>query len=458
MNTLIKDITIINEGLSFQGSLLIKDELIEGIIDSNCADYHRIISDWEVTAEKIIDGKDSYLMPGVIDDQVHFREPGATQKGDIESESAAAVLGGTTSFMDMPNNNPPVVTCEALEQKYDIASRKSYANYSFYLGATNENIEEIRKADPRKICGIKLFMGSSTGNMLVDSDSALDAIFSNGRHLVALHCEQESIIKENTEKAKQHYGTNADGTSAIPFSAHPQIRSKKACIDCSSRAISLAHKHKTRAHILHISTKEEIEMIEKARTITPSITGEICAHYLFFDDSDYAKYGSKIKCNPAIKSSEDKLAIIDAIKNSKVSALATDHAPHLESEKRGDYLKAPSGIPTVQHSLQMMLQLHSQGIISLEQIVKMMCHAPAECFRVEKRGFLRQGYYADIVIFKREKYTVTKENIAYKCGWSPFEGESFDFTITDTFVNGAHTVENGKITEDINAKRLEFDN
>lgn len=458
MNTLIKDITIINEGLSFQGSLLIKDELIEGIIDSKLADYPLIRHQWESTADKVIDGKDSFLIPGVIDDQVHFREPGATQKGDIESESAAAVLGGTTSFMDMPNNNPPVVTCEALEQKYEIASRKSYANYSFYLGATNHNIEEIRKADPRKICGIKLFMGSSTGNMLVDSDNALDEIFGNGKHLVALHCEQESIVKENTEKAKQEFGTNPDGTSAIPFSAHPQIRSAKACIECSSKAIALAHKHKTRAHILHISTKEEIEMIEKARLQTPSITGEICAHYLFFDDSHYSKYGSKIKCNPAIKSSEDRMAIIEAVKNSKVAALATDHAPHLENEKKGDYLKAPSGIPTVQHSLQMMLQLNSQGIISKEQIVKMMCHAPADCFRVEKRGYIRQGYYADIVIFKKEKYTVTKENVAYKCGWSPFEGESFDYTITDTFINGTHTVADGKLTGNINAKRLEFDN
>lgn len=458
MNTLIKDITIINEGTIFEGSILIENEIIGGIISCDFADYHRILSQWELICEKKIDGKGAFLMPGVIDDQVHFREPGATHKGDIESESKAAVLGGTTSYMDMPNNTPPVVTCQALEEKFEIAARSSFANYSFYLGATNDNIGEIRNANPGTICGIKLFMGSSTGNMLVNSEKALDDIFGNGKHLVAIHCEKENIIRENLEKAKQEYGVKEDGTSAIPFSAHPKIRSEQACIECTEKAIALAHKHNTRAHILHISTGKEIEMLVQAHSMTPNITGEICAHYLYFDESDYAKYGSGIKCNPAIKSKKDKEAIIEAVKESKVAALATDHAPHSQNEKNADYLSAPSGIPTIQHSLQMMLQLHSQGILSLEQIVKMMCHSPAECFRINRRGFIRSGYYADLVIFRKQKYTVTKDNIAYKCGWSPFEGETFDYTITDTFINGCHTVEKGKITLLKNAKRLEFDN
>lgn len=457
MKTLIKEITIINEGKSFVGSILIEDEIIAGVINSDSADYYLISYQWEQVCDIIKDGKGYYIIPGVIDDQVHFREPGATQKGDIESESRAAVLGGTTSFMDMPNNNPPITTCDELEKKYAIAREKSYANYSFYLGATNNNLEEIKKADPHTICGIKLFMGSSTGNMLVDSTEALDGVFSNNKFLVAIHSEQEEIIRENLQKAKDKFGMNSDGKSAIPFDEHPKIRSAEACIACTQKAISLAHKHKTRLHILHISTKKELEMLQQAQKETPSITGEICAHYLYFDDSDYSKYGSKIKCNPAIKGAQDKAAIIDAVVNSKISALATDHAPHLESEKDGDYLTAPSGIPTIQHSLQMMLQLTNQGIISKEQVVKMMCHSPADCFKIERRGYIREGYFADLVIFKEKKYTVTKENIAYKCKWSPFEGNTFDYTITDTLVNGTFVVKDGEITFAKNSKRLSFE-
>ena len=456
MSILIKNIGIINEGSSFCGSILIADGNIEDILNCDSPDYHAKISEYSSAADKIIDGDGCILIPGVIDDQVHFREPGSTYKGDIASESAAAVLGGVTSFMDMPNNNPPACTVEALENKYSTAAKNSCANYSFYLGATNDNIDEIRKVDPERICGIKVFMGSSTGNMLVDNEESLQKIFKESPTLIATHCEEESIIKANTERICREWEARPEGKEGIPFSEHPNIRSREGCIASSSKAIALAEKYNTRLHILHISTAEEIEMLRKAKLATDKITGEVCVHYLWFDDRDYEKYGSRIKCNPAIKHESDRDAIRYAVKNSLVDAVATDHAPHLEKEKNNIYLKAPSGLPTIQHSLLMMLQLSDKGCFPITRVIDMMCHAPARCFRIKKRGFIRKGYRADLVIVKKKEYKVTKSNIAYKCGWSPLENETFNYSVVTTFVNGVPVVENGKLTGEKSAERLLF--
>lgn len=456
MSILIKNISIINEGSSFKGSVLISGEDIEDVLNANIPGYNETINKYSSSADRIIDGGDSILIPGIIDDQVHFREPGATHKGDIASESAAAVLGGVTSFMDMPNNNPPACTLDALEQKYETASRNSYANYSFYLGATNSNIDEIRKVDPEKICGIKVFMGSSTGNMLVDSEDALQKIFKEAPALIATHCEEESIIKANTERICGEWEKKPEGKEGIPFSEHPNIRSREGCIASSSKAIAMAEKYNTRLHILHISTAEEIEMLRKAKLVTDKITGEVCVHYLWFDDRDYDKYGYRIKCNPAIKHESDRDALRYAVRNSLVDAVATDHAPHLEKEKRNIYLKSPSGLPTIQHSLLIMLQLSEKGCFPITRVIDMMCHAPARCFRIKKRGFIRKGYKADLAIIEKKNYIVSKSNIAYKCGWSPFENEKFSYSVTTTFVNGIPVVENGKLTGEKSAERLLF--
>lgn len=450
--TLIKDITIVNEGCRQEGSVLIENGKISGIMLLSCPEYAEKVRQATDKADEILDGySGAMLLPGVIDDQVHFREPGATAKGCIASESAAAVLGGTTSFMDMPNNNPPATTITALEDKYSIAETDSWANYSFYLGATNTNIEELRNADPSRICGIKVFMGSSTGNMLVDSQTALDDIFSLEGWLIATHCEDESTIRDNLAAAKSHYGD-----SSIPFSAHPLIRSREACVLSSSRAIRMAAAHGTRLHILHVSTADELEMIAEARRKYPGISSEVCVHYMWFDDRDYDGYGPLIKCNPAIKTAADREAVTAAVREGRVQAVATDHAPHLFSEKMQDYLHAPSGLPTVQHSLTMMLQLAERGCFTFEQAVRMMSHSPADTFRTDRRGYIREGYWADLVIVRRRQWTVSKENIAYRCGWSPLEGQTFDWAVTDTFVNGAHTVRDGKLTQERNPSRLMF--
>lgn len=430
---LIKNGKIINEGISFIGSVLIKGERISGIYRTG---EQLPNADYTINAEGLM------VMPGVIDDQVHFREPGNTHKGNIETESAAAVLGGVTSYMDMPNNNPPATTIESIENKNRIAEESSYANYSFYLGATNDNIEQIIKANPAETCGVKVFMGSSTGNMLVDSNSALNDLFSKSRLLIATHCESEPIIRDNLAKARLQYGDDK-----IPFEIHPLIRSREACIESTKNAIELAIRYKSRLHILHISTKEEIELIRQAQIKNPGITGEVCVHYMLFDSSDYKKYGSKIKCNPAIKEYSDKEAIIKAVKEGIIKVVATDHAPHALEEKSGNYLNSPSGLPLVQHSLQIMWNLHKEGKFTAEEVVDRMCHSPALNFRVSERGFIREGYYADIVLLnpdKEDKNSV--ENPAYRCGWSPLNDIKLQSTIVHTFVNGIHVVRDGELT------------
>ena len=442
MKTLIKNCTIINEGQQFKGSLLIDGEYISDIFYTN-----QVLpkADIQIDAEGLI------MLPGIIDDQVHFREPGNTNKADISSESAAALLGGVTSFMEMPNTNPPATTIKLLEEKYSKASNCSFANYSFYLGGTNNNLEEILKADPSKVCGLKLFLGSSTGNMLVDDISSLEKIFAESPMTIAVHCEEESIIRSNLESAKEMYGDE------IPFSLHPIIRSKEACIESTSKAIKLALKHNSSLHILHISTKEELELIKEASKINPKITGEVCVHYMMFDDSMYCDLGSKMKCNPAIKSSSDREAIIKAVKDGVVKIVATDHAPHTTEEKANKYLNAPSGLPLVQHSFQVMWELHQKGYFTIEDIADRMSHSPAIRFGVEKRGFIRKGYFADLMLFNpNESVMVNKNNIQYKCGWSPFEGTNFSSAIKHTFVNGVHSVSDGKLTGLRAGKRLTF--
>lgn len=442
MKTLIKNCTIVNEGVNFIGSVLINEKIISNIYKS---------AESLPSADKIIEADGLILFPGLIDDQVHFREPGNTHKGDIASESSSAVLGGVTSFMEMPNTNPPATTLEILEEKYSIASKCSLSNYSFYLGGTNDNLNEILSANPNTICGIKLFMGSSTGNMLVDNLSSLEAIFENSRMIIAVHCEEESTVQKNLRNAKEIYGDD------IPINLHPIIRSREACIQSTSKAIELAKKHKSSLHILHISTKEEIELMREASRTNPEITGEVCVHYLVFDDTFYDDMGAKIKCNPAIKSISDKEALIKAVKDGVIKVLATDHAPHTKEEKERKYSDAPSGLPLIQHSFQIMWELFLQGHFSMEDIADRMAHSPAERFGIDKRGYIRNGYYADLILVDpNKKMQINSDNIYYKCGWSPFEGKCFNASVVHTFVNGTHTVASGKLTGKRAGERLYF--
>ncbi len=453
MLTLIKNGTIVNQGLSFMGSLLINGEKIEKIVNADsfasAEEYDEYIS--QIQSDKIIDATGMHILPGVIDDQVHFREPGNTHKATIASESAAAVLGGVTSFMDMPNNNPPAASLDALDQKFSIAAKDSYANYSFYLGATNGNIDQIKNINKERICGVKVFMGSSTGNMLVNDEQMLNRIFSESPVLIATHCEQEETIKANMTAYTEKYGDE------IPFEMHYKIRSKEACIECTKRALDLAVKHNTKLHILHISTAEEIEMIKEARKQNPQILGEVCVHYMWFNCNDYKEYGSKIKCNPAIKTEDDMHAIRSAVKDGTIAVVATDHAPHQKEEKEKNYAQAPSGIPLIQHSLQLMLELSKKGIFTVEDVAARMSHGPAECFQIKERGFIQEGYYADLAIINLNlPDSKTTSTPAYKCGWSPFEGKEFSSSIIHTFVNGTQVVENGTLTGNKNAKELVF--
>lgn len=454
MLTLVKNGIIVNQGLSFKGSLLINGEKIEKIIKADSfateQEYEAYIN--RTGCDAVTDATGLHILPGVIDDQVHFREPGNTHKATMASESAAAVLGGVTSFMDMPNNNPPAASLEALEEKFSIAAKDSYANYSFYLGATNENIDQIKNIDKERICGVKVFMGSSTGNMLVNDGLMLNRIFSESPVLIATHCEQEETIKANMAEYTEKYGAE------IPFEMHYKIRSKEACIECTKRALELAVKHGTKLHILHISTAEEIELIKEAREKNPQIFGEVCVHYMWFNCNDYKEYGSKIKCNPAIKTEDDMLAIRKAVKEGTISVVATDHAPHLKEEKQNNYTQAPSGIPLVQHSLQLMLELSKKGVFTVEDVVARMSHGPAECFQVKQRGFIKEGYYADLAIVNLNlPDSKTTSFPAYKCGWSPFEGKEFSSSIIHTFVNGTQVVANGELTGNKNAKELAFE-
>ncbi len=444
---LINKATIINEGESFIGSVLINGERISKVFRDDVPE--EMIN----ACKRVIDARGLYLIPGVIDDQVHFRDPGLTQKGDILTESRSAVAGGVTSYMDMPNTNPQTITNDALLRKMEMATEKSAANFSFYLGATNDNITELRKVDKRYVCGVKIFMGASTGNMLVNNERALQQIFAEVDSLIATHCEKEEIIRENVDSFKKKFGED------VPIEYHPLIRSAEACYQSSGQAIELADKYGSRLHVLHLSTAREMSLFSNAPLEDKKITGEICVHHLWFTDRDYERLGSKIKWNPAIKTVEDREALRDALTKGKLDVVATDHAPHLLSEKVGGSLKAASGGPLVQHSLQVMLELVYKGLYTKEFVIDKMCHAPARLFGVKDRGYIREGFFADLVLIDPEKsYTVTKENILYKCGWSPFEGETFHNSICKTFVNGQIAFENGIVSEKLFGKVLEFEN
>jgi dihydroorotase len=400
----------------------------------------------------VINAEGKILMPGVIDDQVHFREPGLTHKADISSESRAAVAGGITSYLEMPNTIPPATTRTHLEEKIKIASRTSFANFSFYMGATNNNLDELTAADPLTVCGIKVFMGSSTGNMLVDDKNTLNGIFSKIKIPVAVHCEDESIVRANLLYHKQKFGEN------IPVAMHPFIRSEEACYKSSSFAVALARKHGTRLHVLHISTEKELELFDSVASVDKkNITAEVCIHHLWFDQEDYPKHGSFIKWNPAIKTSRDRDALIRALTKGEIDIIATDHAPHTGQEKSGTYSSVPSGGPMVQHSLVAMMELVKGGKISLEKVVEKMCHTPSIIFNINKRGFIREGYFADLVLIDPgSSWTVNKENILYKCGWSPMEGQTFTSRVTHTILNGHIIYENGFIDEKARGMQLTF--
>jgi dihydroorotase len=443
MKILLQNATIVNENQIFESDLLIENDLLSKI--------EKNISSENV--DKIIDATGKYLLPGIIDDQVHFREPGLTWKGDIESESRAAVAGGITSFMEQPNTVPNAVTQELLEKKYEIAAKKSFANYSFMMGGTNDNLDEVIKTNPRNVAGIKLFLGSSTGNMLVDNPETLENIFSKTKMLIAVHCEDEATIRKNTALYQEKFGDD------IPMEFHHLIRSEEACYISSSKAVELAKKTGARLHLFHISTAKETELFRNDIPLKDKkITAEVCVHHLTFTNEDYAGKGTLIKWNPAVKTAEDRSGLWEALLDDRIDVIATDHAPHTWEEKQNVYTKAPSGGPLVQHSLNIMLENFRNGKISLEKLVEKMCHNPAILFEIEKRGFIREGYKADLVLVDlNDSYTVSKENILYKCGWSPLEGTTFHSKITHTFVNGFLAVDNGKISEEKHGERLLFD-
>ena len=441
-STLIRNAQIVNEGQIFRSDVFIKDGFIAQI--SNTI---------EASADIIIDADGKYLIPGVIDDQVHFREPGLTHKAEIYTESKAAVAGGITSFMEMPNTNPQTLTQELLEEKYKRASEVSLANYSFFMGASNDNLEEVLKTNPRNVGAVKIFMGSSTGNMLVDNRVVLEKIFKESKMLIAVHCEDEETVKANAELARQEFGQD------VPIKEHPKIRSVEACYKSSSMAIELAKKYDTRLHVFHISTAKEIELFRNDIPLEEKrITAEVCIHHLWFDDSQYAEKGTHIKWNPAVKSKRDRDQLFQALIDDKLDIIATDHAPHTLEEKDNTYFKAPSGGPLVQHALSAMLEFYHQGKISLEKVVEKMCHAPAVCFQLEGRGFIRKGYAADLVLVDLDNpWEVSKENILYKCKWSPFEGTTFQSKVTHTWINGHLAFKGGHFDESQKGQRLLFD-
>ena len=438
---LIKQATIISNNKSTVQDIFIANNRIEKIAPKINKKVAR-----EINAEKLT------LIPGVIDDQVHFREPGLSHKADIFSESRAAVAGGTTSFMEMPNTIPQSTNKIELEKKYSKAKNVSPANYSFYLGATNKNLDDIKSVDVKNVCGIKIFMGSSTGNMLVNESDALEKIFEHAPTIVTTHCEVEEIIKTNTELAKKKFGEN------IPISAHPEIRNIEACYQSSKKAIKLARENNTNLHILHISTEEELELFEKGNIEEKQITAEVCVHHLTFSSNDYEKLGSLIKCNPAIKEARHRVALWEAIKNKQLDIIATDHAPHTWEEKQNAYLKSPSGVPLVQHALYSMIDFVKKGHLTLEKMVELMSHNPAKRYQISDRGYISEGQYADLVLLDlNSTHTVEKNNILYKCGWSPFEGRKFLSNILMTIVSGQIAYENGKINNDCKGMRLSFD-
>jgi dihydroorotase len=436
MKILIKNATIINEGKRFEASLLIKDERIVSLI----------VDDNYPNADKIIDASGKYLIPGVIDDQVHFRQPGMEQKADIYSESRAAAAGGVTSYMEMPNTNPPTTDMQRFEEKLEIAAKDSLVNYGFYIGATEDNLSVIEKLPADKVAGVKIFMGSSTGNLLVNKPEILERIFKASPILIATHCEDDSIIQANLQNYLSQYGDD------IPVKYHPAIRSAEACYRSSAMAVELATKTNANLHVLHLSTAKEMELFSNAPIQDKRITAEICAHHLWFSEQDYEQKGTLIKWNPAIKSLNDRNALRKALKSGKLDIVATDHAPHLLSEKQNHYTSAPSGAPLVQHSLQIMMELAAQGILSEEMVVEKMCHNPAIRYQVKDRGFIREKYFADLVLIDPiANYTVEKNNLLYKCGWSPLEGQSFQHAVTMTMVNGKIVWENNKLIDSISA-------
>ncbi|WP_417443303.1 dihydroorotase [Joostella sp.] len=439
--TIIKNATIVNEFQVFEGDVLIEGEFIK-----------KIGKDLSAENATVIDAKGKLLMPGIIDDQVHFREPGLTHKGNIASESRAAIAGGVTTFVEQPNTNPQTVTIEKLEEKMEIGKQTSFANYSFMFGGTNDNLEELKRLDKNACAGVKLFLGSSTGNMLVDNEEVIENIFSNTELVISAHCEDETTIKNNLEKYKAEFGDD------IPLKYHPIIRSEEACYLSSSRAIELAKKTNARLHVFHVSTAKETNLFRNDIPLEEKrITAEVCTHHLWFSDVDYAEKGTFIKWNPAVKTAADRDGLWEALLDDRIDVLATDHAPHTLEEKQNIYTNAPSGGPLVQHTLAALLEKVKEGKISLEKLIQKMCHNPAILFNVEKRGYIREGYYADLVLVDRNSnWTVNKDNILYKCGWSPFEGTTFSAQVTHTFVNGNLAYQNGKISDKRNVKRLTF--
>ncbi len=443
---LLTNAHIISEGRSYKGAIAINNELIEEVYEGEVSAevLHR--------ATEVIDLDGKIVMPGVIDDQVHFRDPGLTHKGDMQTESMAAIAGGVTSFMDMPNTVPQTVDAATLDWKLERGAECAYANYGFYIGANNSNIDELKRLDSSKVCGVKVFMGSSTGNMLVDNRDMLIRIFSELPYVIATHCEKEEIIKKNIAYYTEKYGED------LPIQFHPLIRSEEACYASSSEAVELAHKYNTRLHLLHLSTAKELSLIEDKPLTEKRVTGEVCVHHLWFNDADYAEYGNRIKWNPAIKTEADRKALLEGVIGNRIDVVATDHAPHLLSEKEGSCLKAASGGPLVQYSLLTMLELAEKGEITLTRIVDKMCHAPAILFQIKKRGFIRKGYFADLVVVDpKNKTLVYKAHILSRCAWSPFEGKEFSNTIDMTILNGSIVYRDGKVSCIRAAKSLTYE-
>jgi len=438
---IIRNAKIVNRGKIQEADLLIEEGLISRIGPRIGA-----IADIE------IDAIGQYVIPGIIDDQVHFREPGLTHKADLYSEPRAAVAGGVTSFMEMPNTKPAALTQQLLEDKYQRAAQQSLANYSFFMGASNDNLDEVLRTDATKVCGVKVFMGSSTGNMLVDDPGTLEQLFSKCPMLIATHCEDEQTIRGNEALFREKYGEN------VPIDQHPIIRSVEGCYLSSSLAVELARRHNTRLHILHISTADELALFTNdIPLIEKRITAEVCVHHLYFNSDDYARLGTQIKCNPAVKSRHHQEALFPALLDNRLDIIATDHAPHTWQEKQGTYFKAPSGVPLVQHSLNIMLDFYQKGQISLERIVEKMAHAPADLFRIDRRGYIEEGYWADLVVVDPEKsWTVSKDNIYYKCGWSPLEGQTFKGKVSSTIVSGHLAYHEGEFFEDKKGERMLF--
>ena len=442
-NWLIRDVRAVNEGKVTQADVLVRDGRIERVAVEGIG---------TARGAKEFDAKGRHLLPGAIDDQDHFREPGLTYKEDIAHGSAAAVAGGITTFMEMPNTVPQTLTQELLEQKYAMGAASSVANYSFYMGASNTNLDEVLRTDPRNVCGVKAFLGSSTGNMLVDDPGALEQLFRKVHLIMAIHAEDEPTIRRNMAEAKARFGEN------IPLEQHPLIRSAEACWRCSSHAVAMAKEYGTRLHVLHISTARELELFQPGPIAGKRITAEACIHHLWFTDADYATKGTRIKWNPAVKTSADRAAIRQAVKDGRIDVVATDHAPHTLEEKQQPYAHCPSGGPLVQHALPAMLELMHQGVFTLEEVVEKMCHAPARLFQVKDRGFIKEGHYADLVLVDLDApWTVTKRNLLYKCGWSPFEGQTFRSRVLRTWVNGQLVHANGEVDRSVRGMRATFD-